>query len=113
MLDLMRVPAAKRGLQVVKNWIHDLFYTLRPWTNELEHFLTLVAEMINLGLQFDRHSAQIYISRAPCVASDRPKDLLRGGDARRYIVHDLFNFVDGSPVSAISAGVLFVMCVCI
>lgn len=109
LLEFDTIPESDKAIQVIKDWVRDSIYHLSPWSDQ-EYFLTNVAELIALAYAFDRAEAQQYIPRARCIADrkQRLRELIRGADQERYIVHDLIEVIDGSSETAISAGVLFV-----
>ncbi|GJE94213.1 hypothetical protein PsYK624_103810 [Phanerochaete sordida] len=112
-LKLGSIPEAEKAIQVIKDWIRDLLYNLSPWLCERRLFLTDVAELMALAFAFDRTAARDYIPRAPFFADRRrwPRDLMRGKDNDRYIVHDLFVALSASDASSVAAGALFLQAV--
>ncbi|KAI0079047.1 hypothetical protein K474DRAFT_723989 [Panus rudis PR-1116 ss-1] len=108
-LDTSRIPEYQKAVQIVKDWIKDILFNLRP---NHERFLTALIEAATLAYAFDRAAAPEYISRVPCVGdvSKRPAELLRVDG--RYVVHDLLDALDGTTISSISAGFLALRHIC-
>lgn len=105
------VPEAEMGIQIVKEWIHNQFYTLHPVQNS-QMFLSTMAQCTFLAVAFDKQAALQYLHRAPSVTGAKPwpDDLQRRtGDKRVYIVHDLLDTLFHSSLEyCTSAGILFI-----
>ncbi|CAL1697343.1 unnamed protein product [Somion occarium] len=107
-LDKLRIPEFERGIQVVNNWIQDLFFTLSAQENP-QRFLTTVIQAASIAFVFQKPSAQEFLKRAPCVVNP-PESLKR--DHERFVLHDLLEALDGSQVWSISAGTLGLRHIC-
>lgn len=107
-LNLDGIPEADKAVQVIKEWIRDSLYSYSIFKEdrvEGRHFLTVITELTMLAHMFDKADANDYIGRAPCIAIDKPKGLIRAG--HQYVVHDLIQALDGSKENSASAGVLY------
>ncbi len=104
-VDLASFPESERGLQVVRGWIRDFFFSASWHGLGSDHFLSAIAEAATLALMFEGGGAQAYFHQAPCVISDRPSGFSRNDN--RYIVHDLLDFLCHKD-KALSKGVVFV-----
>lgn len=102
----MTLPETEKGLQVVREWVRDFFYTASWSELGRQAFLSAIAETMTLALMLERGGAQTYFVQARCIISDKPVDYLRQGN--RYIVQDLMAFLCRNDNTALSAGVLFI-----
>ncbi|RDB28998.1 TPR and ankyrin repeat-containing protein 1 [Hypsizygus marmoreus] len=102
-LRVSLIPEFQRGLQVLKDWIRELAYTLDFGMQP--RFLAHLIRGAILGYIFDKQEASGYISRSRCMVPPIPPQYLRtpGGE---YMLPELLLFLEGNKDTSISAGVL-------
>lgn len=105
-IDVKTLPESEKGLQVIKEWLRDFFYTASYSELGRLDFLTAITETATLTLLLEGAGARAYFSQARCITTERPAEFLRKGD--RYVVHDLMHFLVRGDTTALSAGVIFI-----
>ena len=111
-LNWSGIPEAGKAIPVVREWLKDQFFTLKPWTSGVP-FLTTMTEMLRLAFILDRDAAGEYLRRAECCVPPKagPFEWLSrkdGKDQPRYVVHDLLDFFRGPSAFRITLGVFFI-----
>lgn len=104
--DLSLIPNAREGMGVMKHWVQDALYTLRPGRSD---FVTTVLKLTSLLFAFDRSSALKCINQAYFNAHHaRVREFIYSADGR-YVVEDIVNLFDGIQQTCISSGLVFLM----
>ncbi|KAG6867453.1 hypothetical protein C0993_002573, partial [Termitomyces sp. T159_Od127] len=103
MLDPAEIPEFKKGIQVVKEWLREVAYSLDVYPEV--HFLTNMFRISNLALTFDPRDALRYLHSSPYllpVFAIPP--YIRAPNA--CMLGELLASIDGSKESSICAGFL-------
>ncbi|KAG6884796.1 hypothetical protein C0992_005765 [Termitomyces sp. T32_za158] len=105
LLDPEAIPEFKRGIQVVKEWLREIAYSLYAFPRP--HFLTDMFRISNLALTFDPHDALRYLHNSPYLNPKFavPPYLRPRGE---FMLGELLVSLDGSQEWSISAGFLSV-----
>lgn len=107
--DLPSILGAREGMRVMKHWVWEALYNLRPGRLD---FLTTVLKLTSLLFAFDHSSALKCINQArfnaPCA---RIPQFIYPEPHGYYVVEDIVSLFDGNQRTCISSGLKFLMCV--
>jgi hypothetical protein len=99
------IPEAQDAFQIVRNWIPQLLYALKP--EELKtNFLTFLMRLGGLAISFDKQKAASYLHSAPCLKFKSP-ELLRNPN-KTHIVEEFLHSLAGRESWCVSAGILVI-----
>lgn len=104
--DLPQSLELARGLQAARDCVADVIGKLNAFTNDIDHFVGDVFEVIALGLSLDKQMTRWCISESHFLSVEYPPRLCRPPD-NRYVIHDLMCCLEGTDGASISAGVIF------
>ncbi|KAG5351772.1 hypothetical protein C0989_004981 [Termitomyces sp. Mn162] len=100
------IPEFQRGIQVVKEWLRDVTYSLDIHPQTL--FLTNFLRISNLALVFDPRDALKFLWNAPCLFPPFVAPPYLRAHEGGFMLCELLGFLDGSKEWSISAGFLSV-----
>ncbi|KAI0791849.1 hypothetical protein C8Q75DRAFT_57347 [Abortiporus biennis] len=103
--DSSRIPESIQGMYFAKEWIEDSLYSADEWADHAP-FLSRMAVLYCLAFQLDAVSARKFILDALAQYQNRPPQLMRL-DGQKYVLYDLFLFLDGNAPYSITAGIRF------
>ncbi|KAI0791850.1 hypothetical protein C8Q75DRAFT_57350 [Abortiporus biennis] len=93
------------AMQTIEGWVQDLLYSADSYTKN-QPFLSRMITLFCIAFSLNANSARVFIPKALSHHRDRPSELHRSS-GKRYILDDLFVFLDGNDVDSITAGTLF------
>lgn len=100
------IPELHRGIQVARDWVRELAYTL-DFKPQIP-FLTNLIRGASLAFEFDKKEASSYMFRSRSLTlSKRPVEYLRQPE-NEFTIEELMVSLEGSRDWSITAGILFV-----
>lgn len=103
---LLHTRQTSRTLDSLKTyWIWPMLYQLDPYKNE-QRFLSTFLSLVDLGSIVDNRALADHVGRTLVVQQYRPPLFMREMNAR-YVIAELVNFVQGTEIWSIHAGMMF------
>ncbi|PCH33049.1 hypothetical protein WOLCODRAFT_159800 [Wolfiporia cocos MD-104 SS10] len=109
-IETESIPEYEAAKPVVMSWIFEWLNTLHLAVNSsYRAFLTSFIRIATLAFTFDKQSAELQLTRAPCVTTHKYSILLRRWNDRKvYALEDFLAFMINDHETSILRGVLFV-----
>jgi hypothetical protein len=100
------IPEFHRGIQVAKDWVRELAYTL-DFKPQIP-YLTNLIRGASLAFEFDQKQASSYMFRSRSLTSpNKPPEYLRRPE-NEFTIEELMVSLEGSRDWSIPAGILFI-----